>query len=103
GEMEGWGVAVGADLHDRHWCVVRGVADYCDDRTKNDLWHRYASLTAAAYTRSLLEACHPFGMSAPAQPVQGARAPARLAGLGAMSGARAGRPGGAAASRARGV
>jgi nucleoside phosphorylase len=62
-EMEGSGIAVGADLHDRHWFMVRGVADYCDDRTKNDRWHAYASLTAAAYVRGLLGACPPFGQA----------------------------------------
>jgi nucleoside phosphorylase len=60
-EMEGSGVAVGADLHDRHWFMVRGVADYCDDRTKSDAWHPYASLAAAAYVRALFAECQPFG------------------------------------------
>ena len=52
-EMEGSGVAVGADLHGVHWYVVRGVVDYCDDR-KNDIWHPYSALAAAAYARALL-------------------------------------------------
>lgn len=61
-EMEGSGIAVGADLHERHWYMVRGVADYCDNRTKSDAWHPYASLAAAAYVRALLAECQPFGV-----------------------------------------
>jgi nucleoside phosphorylase len=59
-EMEGSGIAVGAGLHDLSWFVIRGVADYCADATKNDVWHGYASWTAAAYVRALLSRCHPF-------------------------------------------
>jgi nucleoside phosphorylase len=59
-EMEASGLAVAADLHDRHWFIVRGVADYCDNESKNDIWHPYASLAAAAYTRALLAECAPF-------------------------------------------
>ncbi|KAK6517900.1 hypothetical protein TWF506_005075 [Arthrobotrys conoides] len=33
--------------------VVRGICDYCDSH-KNDDWHDYAALTAAAYARELL-------------------------------------------------
>ncbi|KAL3476573.1 quinon protein alcohol dehydrogenase-like superfamily [Aspergillus californicus] len=33
--------------------VIRGVCDYCDSH-KNDDWHKYAALTAAAYARELL-------------------------------------------------
>lgn len=33
---------------------VRGICDYCDDY-KNDIWHRYAALVAAAYTKALIE------------------------------------------------
>jgi hypothetical protein len=60
--MEASGVAVGADLHSTHWFVVRGVVDYCDDN-KNQLWHPYASLAAAAYVRALLEQCRSFAGS----------------------------------------
>ncbi|GAA3731535.1 hypothetical protein GCM10022225_11760 [Plantactinospora mayteni] len=60
-EMEGSGVAVAADLHERQWFMVRGVADYCDNRTKNDVWHPYAALAAAAYVRALLAEAAPFG------------------------------------------
>ncbi|GAM42382.1 hypothetical protein TCE0_044r16304 [Talaromyces pinophilus] len=33
--------------------VIRGICDYCDSH-KNDGWHKYAALTAAAYARELL-------------------------------------------------
>ncbi|PWY93623.1 purine and uridine phosphorylase [Aspergillus sclerotioniger CBS 115572] len=33
--------------------AIRGICDYSDDH-KNDDWHNYAALTAAAYTRALL-------------------------------------------------
>ncbi|KAJ6004705.1 hypothetical protein N7540_013074 [Penicillium herquei] len=33
--------------------VIRGICDYCDSH-KNDAWHNYAALTAAAYARELL-------------------------------------------------
>ena len=59
-EMEGSGVAAAADLHDRSWFMVRGAADYCDDNSKNDVWHPYAALTAAAYLRALLAECRPL-------------------------------------------
>jgi nucleoside phosphorylase len=52
-EMEGAGIAVGSDLSGLHWYVVRGIADLADG-AKNDLYHPYASLAAAAYVRSLL-------------------------------------------------
>jgi nucleoside phosphorylase len=58
-EMESSGVAVGSALHAIHWFVVRGIADYCD-RDKDDSWHPYASLAAAAYVRALLAECYPL-------------------------------------------
>ncbi|MFY1669822.1 effector-associated domain 2-containing protein [Plantactinospora sp. WMMB334] len=60
-EMEGSGIAVAADLNERQWFMVRGVADHCDDRTKTDAWHPYAALVAAAYVRALLSEALPFG------------------------------------------
>lgn len=33
--------------------VIRGICDYCDSH-KNDEWHKYAALTAAAYAREFL-------------------------------------------------
>jgi nucleoside phosphorylase len=46
-EME----AAGA-LIDFPCMVIRGISDYCDTH-KNDIWHGYASATAAAYARQL--------------------------------------------------
>lgn len=60
-EMEGAGIAAAAETHDRHWFEVRGISDYCDNRTKTDAWHDYAALTASAYISSLLAVCPPFG------------------------------------------
>ncbi|GAA4674326.1 phosphorylase family protein [Phytohabitans rumicis] len=86
-EMEASGVAVAAGLQGIGWYVVRGIADYCDNATKNDAWHPYASFVAAAYLRALLGACHPLDASADGNasppdhqgrlPLQGLRAIAR--------------------------
>ncbi|RSL88930.1 hypothetical protein CEP51_001482 [Fusarium floridanum] len=38
--------------------VIRGICDYSDDH-KNDEWHNYAALTAAAYARDLLGIVRP--------------------------------------------
>jgi len=38
--------------------VVRGISDYCD-KHKNDGWHRYASATAAAYCKWVLQELDP--------------------------------------------
>lgn len=61
-EMEGSGIAIAADLHATQWYVVRGVADYCD-KQKNDAWHAYAALVAAAYTWALLGEVPPLAPS----------------------------------------
>lgn len=53
-EMEGSGIADEAWNHEAGYLIVRGIADYCDS-AKSDQWHQYASVTAAAYTRALLE------------------------------------------------
>ena len=58
-EMEGSGIATASDLHEAHWFVVRGVADYCDT-SKNAIWQPYAAMTAAAYARALLAHAPPF-------------------------------------------
>lgn len=63
-EMEGAGIAAVAESNDRHWFEVRGVSDYCDNRTKNDVWHDYAAVAASAYIRSLLAVCLPIGSQA---------------------------------------
>jgi nucleoside phosphorylase len=33
--------------------VIRGICDYADSH-KNDVWHRYAAVTAAAYAKEFL-------------------------------------------------
>jgi hypothetical protein len=38
--------------------VIRGICDYSDSH-KNDEWHAYAALTAAAYARALLHVVKP--------------------------------------------
>jgi hypothetical protein len=63
-KMEGSGIAVGADLHDLSWFMIRGVVDYCDNRTKTDVWHPYAGLAAACYLWNLLGECPPLGSMA---------------------------------------
>jgi hypothetical protein len=51
-DMEGDGISDAAYLQRVDWFMVRGVSDYGSG--KNDQWHRYASLAAAAYVRALL-------------------------------------------------
>jgi nucleoside phosphorylase len=58
-EMEASGVATSAHLRGKHWFVVRGIVDYCEDRGKNRLWHPYAAMAAAAYVRALLAIAPP--------------------------------------------
>jgi len=53
-EMEGSGVQHAAWGRGLDVMVVRGICDYCD-HNKNDAWHHYASLVAAAYTRAMVE------------------------------------------------
>ena len=54
--MEGAGVADAAwnQTEVSHYLVIRGICDYAD-RYKNDDWHGYAAISAAAYLRSLLD------------------------------------------------
>lgn len=53
-EMEASGVADAAWHHKSGYLVVRGICDYAD-RRKNDSWHKYAALVAAAYCKAVLE------------------------------------------------
>ena len=53
-EMEASGIADATWEQQVGYLVVRGVCDYCDTH-KNDIWHNYAALVAAAYTRALIE------------------------------------------------
>lgn len=50
--------------------VIRGISDYADSH-KNDIWQKYASLTAAAYAKDLL------GIIAPSE-VAGTKSAAQL-------------------------
>jgi nucleoside phosphorylase len=59
-EMEGAGIAASTSVISRDWFMVRGIADYSERAGKNDRWHAYASYTAAAYVRTLLEATPPI-------------------------------------------
>lgn len=75
-EMEGSGVADAAYQLTIPYFVVRGICDYCNE-DKNDVWHRYAALVAAAYARALLEAAPPRFLAATAAvPVRPPEVPA---------------------------
>jgi hypothetical protein len=52
-EMEASGIADATWVHGVGYLVVRGICDYCD-KNKNDDWHMYAAVVAAAYVRALL-------------------------------------------------
>ena len=56
-EMEAAGV-----MDDFPCLVIRGVCDYADAH-KNDIWHRYAATTAAAYPKELLSMVLPQTVS----------------------------------------
>ncbi|KAG5655135.1 hypothetical protein KAF25_001908 [Fusarium avenaceum] len=43
--------------------VIRGICDYSDSHKNND-WHRYAAITAAAYSRELLHILKPQNVTA---------------------------------------
>jgi nucleoside phosphorylase len=53
-EMEASGIADATWEAGIGYYVVRGISDYCDSH-KNNKWHKYASLVAAAYARALIE------------------------------------------------
>ncbi len=53
-EMEASGVSDGTWSCDKEYFVVRGIVDYCND-DKNDDWHEYSAICAAAVTKSLIE------------------------------------------------
>ena len=53
-EMEGSGIADATWQAGVGYLVVRGICDYCD-KNKNDDWHMYAAVVAAAYARAVLE------------------------------------------------
>jgi nucleoside phosphorylase len=53
-EMESSGVADGTWSCNKSYFVVREIVDYCNTK-KDDKWHNYAALCAAAYAKSLIE------------------------------------------------
>jgi len=53
-EMGSSGIADAAWTHNQPYTVIRGVSDYCDDK-KDEAWHMYAAIVAAAYARTLIE------------------------------------------------
>jgi nucleoside phosphorylase len=57
-EMEGAGIGSSGFLNGLDWFMVRGISDYGDEHISTR-WRKYASLTAAAYVRSLLGAASP--------------------------------------------
>ena len=59
-EMEGSGIADASWISGTvGYLIVRGTCDYCNGR-KNDVWHFYAAVAAAAYTRVIVENVAPF-------------------------------------------
>src|SRR5436305_10839267 len=56
-EMEAAGL-----IDDFPCLVIRGVCDYADTH-KNDIWHRYAAATAAAYAKEFLSIIPPNAVS----------------------------------------
>ena len=53
-EMEGSGIEDATWIAEVGYMIVRGICDYCDP-AKNDIWHGYAAVVAAAYARALLK------------------------------------------------
>jgi Nucleoside phosphorylase len=53
-EMEASGIADAGYDSEVGVFVIRGISDYCDGR-KNDKWHLYAAVVAAAYAKALIE------------------------------------------------
>ena len=56
-EMEGSGIADASWVAGCGYLVVRGTCDYCNS-SKNDDWHSYAALIAAAYACTVVEYLH---------------------------------------------
>jgi len=53
-EMEGSGIADAGWIGNTGYLIVRGICDYCNP-SKGDLWQGYAAVSAAAFTRALIE------------------------------------------------
>ncbi len=52
-EMEASGIADATWNHQVGYLAIRGICDYCDQH-KNDHWHHYAAIAAAAYASALV-------------------------------------------------
>lgn len=70
-EMEGSGIADATWIAGVGYLVVRGTCDYCN-ATKNDIWHKYAALIAAAYSRTVVRYLHATSRVPPFVPASGA-------------------------------
>lgn len=66
-EMEGSGVADASWAAGVGYLVVRGTCDYCNT-AKSDIWHAYAALIAACYTKTVIEYLHPSRSPAAEKP-----------------------------------
>lgn len=53
-EMESSGVADTSWVNNKPYFVVRGICDYCNP-DKNDIWQQYAAISAAAFTKEIIE------------------------------------------------
>ena len=53
-EMESEGIMNTAWYFNVGYLIIRGICDYCNT-DKNDIWHTYAAIIAAAFTRNLIE------------------------------------------------
>ncbi len=62
--MEDSGIADASWVATTGYLVVRGTCDYCNSN-KNDDWHHYAALIAAAYARTVVEYLHPQPLTVP--------------------------------------
>ena len=68
-EMEGSGIADAVWNTGKHYLVIRGICDYCDEK-KNDKWQGYASVVAAAYARAVISAVSLDSYKATERPTQ---------------------------------
>jgi nucleoside phosphorylase len=58
-EMEGSGIADASWFAEKGYLIIRGTCDYCN-LMKNDEWHHYAALIAAAFTRAVIASLAPY-------------------------------------------
>jgi len=53
-EMESEGIMKAAWYFNVGYLIIRGICDYCNT-DKNNIWHNYAAIVAAAFTKNLIE------------------------------------------------